>query len=94
MTGNGDGSPLEIKQPIYKAITTSISNLAIEMGLETAGASSIDRFLEKPSLAALAGIPKNKQTKEMVDLAIEGYRLAAKSGGYISSDLKYASQNC
>lgn len=91
MTRNGDGSSLEIK-PIYKAITTSISNLAIEMGLETAGASSIDKFLEKPSLAALAGIPKNKQTKEMVDLAIEGYRLAAKSEGYISSDLKYASQ--
>lgn len=91
MTGNGDGSPLEIT-PKYKAITTSISNLAIEMGLEAAEASSIDRFLEKPSLAALVGIPKSKQTKEMVDLAIEGYRLAAESGGYISPDLKYASQ--
>lgn len=91
MTGYGDDSPLEIT-PMYKAITTSISNLAIEMGLETAEANSIDRFLEKPSLAALAGIPKKKQTKEMVNLAIEGYRLAAKSGGYISADLKYASQ--
>lgn len=46
MTGNGDGSPLEIT-PKYKAITISISNLAIEMGLEAAEASSIDRFLER-----------------------------------------------
>lgn len=91
MSRHKDESPLEIA-PTYQVVSTSISNLAIEMGLEASGSSSIDNFFEKPSLAALAGIPKNKQTKEMVDLAIEGYKLTAKSGSYISPDLKYASQ--